>query len=804
MELLIVVKVSMFIICWNILMSLINKNKSGYLFCGMVGFCGDHPGDPNLLKLMMIYNQERGEDSTGFAINNQITKDTEKVIKFLTKNAIIISENDENYSFIAHARKRSSGSSTSKELAHPFGMYKDGIEKEKYDLILAMNGTLTNTEAMAKHFEVDYKSHLNSDTQILTRIMTKLGEKEYTKALESYDGTATLLFFTPKYPNTLMVYKDPERPLFYWQKAKNEMYISSMEEPLQVIGADPLDIHSFADNILYRINKGKITKSIEIKRTPIKNKVISYPRSNYNMNDYDYNNENFGHMGGGCTPFRKDNNTRSTDSIIIDMFKPTINNTPKDGKHIYCQVDKYMRNGHPLMDEIWLSNDGEVKIDDKNPDKFSKYYFIAGFLIKDEKSYNELKEKASDNKGFSLPKFKDIKLSELCKYFSQPCLTVCDNKQLFLLNEEWGRKVSVYGDVTSYVMPFTDIKYTLKYTGRVIEVDGVDIKVCEISNVEKDTSFISIIGPISPNPKNMDATIINIILNNQEYNCFEVYNAARISILRDNNTIKTKAFFFRKLFKIFREEHILDEYDSTRFFELGEACGFNMEKGDFVGEVQVLLRLFRNHRQREIDLKETFAVSNEHGKDDLNDNPSDVIDEQIDTQNQAIIDSLLKSNPYYTEKQFTKDFYDATYNTLSEYSRSWVSDYNTASTEHRQFCEAILLCLHMIGRIDVQGVLNMLNMSEKNLNLETERLYLSYKDEILKPEVIHFEDLNEDEYEADAINAYQDFMSGVEININEINRIPEEKRTPLIKKLLNHYYLAKGNVVRDEKIKQND
>ena len=126
---LIIVEISMIVICLNIILSLFRKRKSGYLFCGMVGYCGDVPADPNLLKLMMLYNQERGEDSTGFAINNVITKDTIKVSKFLMKNPINIAPEDENFTFVAHARKRSSGGATFKELAHPFGMYRCGTEK---------------------------------------------------------------------------------------------------------------------------------------------------------------------------------------------------------------------------------------------------------------------------------------------------------------------------------------------------------------------------------------------------------------------------------------------------------------------------------------------------------------------------------------------------------------------------------------------------------------------------------------------------------------------------------------------------
>jgi predicted glutamine amidotransferase len=796
--------IMMLLICLGPLIMILNKIfKIPYdrncLGCGMVGYCGDKEADPGLLKLALMYNQERGEDSTGMVINNNIVKETEKVMKFLTKNNIVTSSNHKNFTFIAHARKSSSGGKV-KELAHPFGIYKNGLEKDCYDLVLAMNGTLTNTDLLSKEFDVEHKSHMNSDTQTLAKIMTKLGEKEYNKALESYDGTATLLFFSPKYPNTLMVYKDPERPLFYWQKSKTEMYISSMDEPLWAMGATIEDVNSFEDNKLYRINKGKITKIVDIERKPIKSKIIVYGRG-YSSNVMRYgDNFNYSHMGGGCAAaFRKNSINNNSSNGVIDMFKSIISDTNKSGKHIYCQVDRYFRNGHPVMDEMYLDSEGKIRISEKDEGNFKKYYFIAGFLIKDEDAYKEIIEKTKDTTGkFSLPKFKDIKLSELCKYFSHPCMTICDNKQIFLLNGSWSEKVTDPEDKFIYSVPFTDFKYTLKYTGKVIQTSGINVKVCEVVDVSKniilsDNTESSVDTFVM---KNLPSTIQNVILNNPTDSAGEIYTKIRTNYLKDNNTDAVRRFYYKKLFCVMKDLSIVSIEDHDRVFKLGEACSFNVESGDFGGEIEFILRCYRNHMQKKVELESTFSQLGG------NENINDEVVAKPEYLDQTVINSLVNSNPFYKDEKFKQSFYDLEYSDLGDYSKDWISDYHKNSVEFRQFCEAILLCLNVIGRISVKEFTSMIAMSDKDLSEATEKAYVNYRSIIIEEPV--YEVFTEKEYEEEQINAYKDFLNGLTLCIKGITDIPENLRSPLVKRFLNYYVGTNANQIVDIKTKQDD
>src|SRR6185295_2904921 len=111
-----------------------------------------------------------------------------------------------------------------------------------------------------------YSAGTNSDTQIVTKAIANLGEKKYIEVLQRYNGVMSLLFFSPKFPNSLLVYKDPERPLFGWHKSASELYISSIKESFESLDASESDIFSFKDGYLHHIQSGKIIQENEIKR----------------------------------------------------------------------------------------------------------------------------------------------------------------------------------------------------------------------------------------------------------------------------------------------------------------------------------------------------------------------------------------------------------------------------------------------------------------------------------------------------------------------------------------------------------
>lgn len=775
------VKILMIVICWNIIYPIVARifglKMSAILSCGMIGFSSDHKADAGILRLLLMYNLERGEDSTGWAINNEVTKDIIDVKKFLAKNKLELLDEHENYTFIAHARKSSSGGKWSKELAHPFGVYKDGVEKAKYDLILAMNGTLINTTEMAKEFDVEYIQASNSDTQILSRIMAKLGEKDFIKALQTYDGAATLLFFTPKYTNTLMVYKDPGRPLFYWQKEKNEMYVSSMDNALFAAGAEKEDVHSFEDDTIYKINKGRITKETKIVRTPIKKEIKVY--SNRNA-DYDMS-----YGGGG----QQGKFFSSGNDSNMDLFRNSLVNTRKPGDIVYCLIDRYYRNGHPINNSLLLNDTGKEYSQRDNDDttKFKRYYFVNGNMFKDEEAYNKIKELyPGSNNDVDLIKFKDMKMSRLCEYLAYPPIGIIDEKQKFILNSIWKEKVTTTGDKIKYCMPFTDIDIEIIWEDKCIEFkdgDGPEmlVRVCEIKSIKKKE------GEIQEDRTANFKEDIRTLLNNH-HNMSTSGLCERILInWKVNNTPNVKELFFNKLLDLFLEEKIINKETSYADLKLmGKGCLYNVEDKEFSEEVGKCIVLLRSKNDGKPIVALESIVSTHIGNENLND---DTVEDE--NQIESVIKSLESRNPFYQQKNFRDELYDADYDDLSLFAKEWTSSTNKLDPDVRVFCEAILLCLHKVGKITAEETIKIVELTDSKLHEETEVKYNSYHKDIKTDEdgvaEANVETWTIQDYEDDAINRYNDIKSKFEEEIREMELIPEDERSEKFKLILDFY-----------------
>lgn len=235
--------------------------------CGITAFCGEAPPNKDLLKLLMLHNSlERGKDSTGvYTPSKGIMKDNISTIDYLIKYNPFTKDN----TFIAHARAATIGSIT-KENAHPF----------KYgDTVMVHNGTLRYMyyflNKMGKTF-----NDFSVDSQALCYAINKYKEIDF---LEDVDGAIALVWTNLNTPNTLYVYRNYERPLFYGYIDKN-MYISSIKESLEIIDCQKID--SFDTGFLYTIICGKLTKK-KLKKTYYtpKTKTIRFNNANIDAID---------------------------------------------------------------------------------------------------------------------------------------------------------------------------------------------------------------------------------------------------------------------------------------------------------------------------------------------------------------------------------------------------------------------------------------------------------------------------------------------------------------------------------------
>lgn len=369
----------------------------GQLACGLWGFCGTSAPDPNKLRLLCLFNLKRGEQATGFFADDFILKDTKAAPTFLAENYKHFEAlaGIKNYIVIGHDRNASPGYSRDKiDQAHPHGI-KD---EDKYAFVLAHNGTLTNTYSLASHYKFEVGNQ--SDSQVLTKILSTVEETKIGEVLQQYEGTATVIFTLPKYKHTMFVHRDPQRELYYYQEDAGRLYISSIRESLIAIGGDDTNIHEFKDFEIVKIVKGKITKKWATterkpvtfpKTTPARTVVLPPPSQKASKTDYFHTQDKTTKLAG------------ATDGV---QFKDLL----------------YFNNGHKFTGKLWI-NSITNEYCRQELEGFIARWFIGGIMMKDEEAYNQVYEMCKNTQGeFEIIKFEHLETVKRCEYSMYPVM----------------------------------------------------------------------------------------------------------------------------------------------------------------------------------------------------------------------------------------------------------------------------------------------------------------------------------------------------------------------------------------------
>lgn len=227
--------------------------------CGIIGYSGSEPFNlQNINTLIYINALERGDDATGiYSPLNGLKKDNINGWSFATNGKVEIKPDT---ILLGHVRAATIGMNT-KNNAHPF---------ERGNCVLIHNGTLTNHTDLAKKYKLLLSSY-DVDSDVLTGC---INEADSLEPLKEIDGPAALVFSDKRQPNKLFVFRNNARPLYRGHIGPN-MYISSIEESLQIIGC--INIKQFKENLLYIIEKGLILGNPKkIKNSPYKEPIKTY------------------------------------------------------------------------------------------------------------------------------------------------------------------------------------------------------------------------------------------------------------------------------------------------------------------------------------------------------------------------------------------------------------------------------------------------------------------------------------------------------------------------------------------------
>ena len=292
----------------------INKRSNNILYCGLFGFIGDKGKNVNwgMLNLLGVFNDPRGGDACGLFFNNNREVGTltdsyyakfikEKSFEFFTQTPLVL----------GHTRKASIGNKTEAHAQPVIFKSKDEVSQHlfktnkklqeirdsypkkripKNDILFAgtHNGTLRNYEELGKDFKISDIDD-KTDSMVLFEIIFKHGPAVLTE----YIGTAAIMYWDIRTPNGIYVFRgeskysssyasvSEERPLHYVHREEG-IYFSSEEEPLKVLGKNPLEIE---ENKVTFFEHGKINKNIVYNIDRSKKSQIITSSSSYWEND---------------------------------------------------------------------------------------------------------------------------------------------------------------------------------------------------------------------------------------------------------------------------------------------------------------------------------------------------------------------------------------------------------------------------------------------------------------------------------------------------------------------------------------
>lgn len=223
--------------------------------CGIIGFSGKDKQNYNIekLKLLLYSNsiERKSTDSTGFYFKG--IKDNIPVKSIINAKDFIGNNNifkllEPSSMFIGHVRSKSVGNNTIVN-AHP---YKIG------NIIGVHNGTITNIESISNKYANEYYGNKTDSYNLFNSLYIF----HKTNPLSKIIGGTAVLFTDTMEEDTLYVYRNEDRDLFY-TVVEEGMYISSEKNSLKMI-SNGNEILLFECGTFYAIKNSEIIKSFKI------------------------------------------------------------------------------------------------------------------------------------------------------------------------------------------------------------------------------------------------------------------------------------------------------------------------------------------------------------------------------------------------------------------------------------------------------------------------------------------------------------------------------------------------------------
>jgi hypothetical protein len=218
--------------------------------CGLSGYTGSKKADPNALRVLLLDNEIRGTHATGLAnVEGEIEKWAVHPATFMMWDDFDRISNSNLV--LVHNRWSTMKNTDDHDAAHPFKFDNDRI-------IGAHNGFIPKWEFQAEMYNIDPKK-LTVDSELFYHHLIK--HNYNLESLSEIEGACALSWIDTK-TKMLWLYRRTSRPLFIGEKRKGELFYSSREDGLLMLGVR--GTVELEPNIAYAFREGELVKMVPI------------------------------------------------------------------------------------------------------------------------------------------------------------------------------------------------------------------------------------------------------------------------------------------------------------------------------------------------------------------------------------------------------------------------------------------------------------------------------------------------------------------------------------------------------------
>lgn len=351
------------------------------------------------LKLLAMFQKNRGEHSTGILYNGTVTKGVDKGYhekygdpyeffnKYYFRQPNVLSHKVG----MIHNRFATKGARTA-ENAHPFIYEKDGVKH-----YFAHNGTLENVEELCTIYGLDFKD-FEVDSKLLGHIIVNFG----FDVLSVYTGAAAFLYYREDEPDWLYIWKGEsrqttdtiveERPLYAVFTDKGSFVASTtgaLQCALDVHIEDVIDVEP---NVLIKLHNNRFEN------------VGTYDRSHIPKKEPVY-------FSRGSSGTAAANDKDHKEASRHTKNSPEKELVPASGD-VYIHNGIYKRNGHEINGEYHVCTDGKVVWGDAVSETDAiKILFYKGIPVRSMDSIKVLKEADKTTFLYKIQDERDMRIS---------------------------------------------------------------------------------------------------------------------------------------------------------------------------------------------------------------------------------------------------------------------------------------------------------------------------------------------------------------------------------------------------------